>query len=495
MPTVRVLLLASEAPPVVSGIARFVDRVADGLRANGHQVDILSSADIPRWTRGEVRLSSFALKWPSFARRLPEYDAVHVIGPVPTLTDAFLLLVRGLGNVRRPAIAYTHICAVDLPGLGWACDVYGRLHRRLAGSADRIVAATEAYRSELGRIGAPVDLIPWGVETDAFRTGQRARRTAGDPLRVMFVGQMRPYKGVPHLLEAVAGHEELSVTLVGGGGLLDDYRALAERLHATNATFAGRVPDEALRMLYAQHDVIVLPSTTRAEAFGLVLLEGMSAGCVPVASDLPGVREVAGPTGLLVPPNDPAALREALLQLARDPERLADLSTRSMERSEQFDWRYTVAAYETLTQEMVEKVQARRARVLGGRWGDDPVPVLADVRDAFGASWASLMLFDSPRSRLALRAAWGSGVSAELLRRHEPRIARYVAGVQRPTLIDAATVAPLAGMLERPEVGSAMSLPIRSRGGVIGVLNLAMAAEAPQRFSAVDLRRLARYVS
>ena len=225
----------------------------------------------------------------------------------------------------------------------------------------------------------------------------------------MFVGQMRPYKGVPHLLEAVAGHEELSVTLVGGGGLLDDYRALAQRLHATNATFAGRVPDEAFRMLYAEHDVIVLPSTTRAEAFGLVLLEGMSAGCVPVASDLPGVREVAGPTGLLVPPNNPAALRDALLQLARDPERLADMSTRSVARSEQFDWRYTVAAYESLTQEMVEKVQARRARGLGGRWGDDPVPVLADVRDAFGASWASLMLFDRPRSRLALRAAWGSG--------------------------------------------------------------------------------------
>ena len=75
---------------------------------------------------------------------------------------------------------------------------------------------------------------------------------------------------------------------------------------------------------------MVLPSLTSAEAYGLVLAEGMAAGCVPVASDLPGVREVAGPTGVLVRPGDIAGLRAALVGLSADAGRLAELSAASV---------------------------------------------------------------------------------------------------------------------------------------------------------------------
>ena len=64
----------------------------------------------------------------------------------------------------------------------------------------------------------------------------------------------------------------------------------------------------------------MLPSTNRREAFGLVLLEGMAAGCVPVASDLPGVRDLARSNGLLVAPGDAQDLRWALQALAARPD-------------------------------------------------------------------------------------------------------------------------------------------------------------------------------
>ena len=116
---------------------------------------------------------------------------------------------------------------------------------------------------------------------------------------MLFVGQMRPYKGVETLLAAAAGQAWLKLTLVGDGAELGRYRRLAERLPAANARFTGRLSDAELQHQYGIADVVVLPSVTLAEAFELVLIEGMAAGCVPVASDLPGVRDIASPTGLV----------------------------------------------------------------------------------------------------------------------------------------------------------------------------------------------------
>ena len=180
---------------------------------------------------------------------------------------------------------------------------------------------------------------------------------------MLFVGQMRPYKGVETLLAAVAGQPWLQLTLVGCGSELDSYRRLAKRLSATNARFLGRLPDAELQEQYEFNDVVVLPSVTRAEAFGLVLLEGMAAGCVPVASDLPGVRDVAGPTGLLVPPGNPGALRGALRGLARDVPRLEELQVASWLAAQALQLgNGCVASYEEV---LVDAVRSRYARLHG----------------------------------------------------------------------------------------------------------------------------------
>ena len=107
---------------------------------------------------------------------------------------------------------------------------------------------------------------------------------------------------------------------------------------------------------------MVLPSVTRAEAFGLVLLEGMANGCVPVASDLPGVRDVAGPTGLVVRPGEAKALRDAFSQLAREPKRLDQLKFASRRAAQALSWERCVASYEQL---FVDTVRARSARLYG----------------------------------------------------------------------------------------------------------------------------------
>ena len=356
-----VLVITSEAPPIVSGISTCIARLSGGLTGRGHRVRVLSSADIPRLALGELRLSSFLAYWPRIARELRNFDVVNVHGPAPTMSDAFLRLSTLLPHHSRPAIVYTHHSPIDIRGARLVSARYNRLHDALALRADRIVASSQHYASQYrSRFGPLVKAIPWGVDV---RSAPPSRLKApAEPLNVLFVGQMRPYKGVETLLAAVAGQPWVNLTLVGGGTELGGYERLAARLTATNTRFAGRLSDAELQRQYDSHDVIVLPSVTRAEAFGLVLLEGMAAGCVPVASDLPGVRDVAGPTGLLVPPGRPAALRDALLGLWRDPSRLAKLQEDSWLAAQSLSWERCVASYEDV---LVDAVCRRYARLHG----------------------------------------------------------------------------------------------------------------------------------
>jgi rhamnosyl/mannosyltransferase len=165
-------------------------------------------------------------------------------------------------------------------------------------------------------------------------------------MRVLFVGQMRGYKGIEWLLPAVAGHPEIELTLVGSGPHLHDYERLAEDLGGSNVRFLGRVLDRDLHKQYDANDVIVLPSVTAAEAFGLVVLEGMSACCVPVVSDLPGVRDLVRGIGVVVPPRDSVSLRAALLGLTADPERREHLGRLARARAEELKWQTAVDRYE-----------------------------------------------------------------------------------------------------------------------------------------------------
>ncbi|AGL17163.1 glycosyltransferase family 4 protein [Actinoplanes sp. N902-109] len=370
----RILIITSEAPPIVSGISRSVDRLAAGLRGRGHHVDVLSSVQIPRLMLGEVRLSALALYWPALARRLSGYDVVNLHGPVPTMSDAFLVLAR----LTRAscAIVYTHHSALQIRGAERLCRVYDRMHRALSARVTLTVTTSRYYADQLGLPGGrPVQVVPWGV--DARPEPLRQRRGLR-PLRVLFVGQMRPYKGVEALLPAVAGCHGIELVLIGAGDHLRDYQLLAADLGTTNVQFLGRVPDAELTARYDDSDVVVLPSVTKAEAFGLVVLEGMAAGCVPVVTDLPGVRDLVDRTGIVVPPGDVGRLRSALLGLAGDRIRLDQLSRAARRRAEGLGWDTCVDRYEealvSAARSVPAAVLAQPALVLSGADADGGRP-------------------------------------------------------------------------------------------------------------------------
>jgi glycosyltransferase involved in cell wall biosynthesis len=348
----RILIIASEYPPVASGVARSVDRLSRGLREHGHEVHVLSSGDAPYFVSGEVRLSALSGRLLRLAPAIADqYDLVNVHGPVPTISDFSLTLLRAIRRRGGPRLLYTHHSTLEFDGgvLAGLGSAYTAAHRLLARLADHVVVTSEAYADLFGENGnCPVSVVPWGVDLERFQPAAPTGYDGERPLRVLLVGQLRPYKGGAVAIDAAAHQRQLALTLVGSGperaALL---RRVAER-GADNVRLTGYLSETALLDAYREHDVCVLPSTNRQEAFGLTLLEGMAAGCVPVASDLPGVRDVVRQTGLLVAPGDADDLRWALHALAARPDVVARLQAGAIEAAGRYSWSGACAAYDDL---------------------------------------------------------------------------------------------------------------------------------------------------
>jgi glycosyltransferase involved in cell wall biosynthesis len=256
-------------------------------------------------------------------------------------------LVR-LVRQRRPDIVHTHLYRADVAGAlvtgsqnvpltistvhNVDIDNSYRLFRRLIlwayKRADRVIAISEAVRSELCRkLGLPperVVTIHYGLDANSWGSPLPSRRMANAPV-IGTIGRLAHQKGQDLLLEAFASVVRQCpgsrLVLVGHDdeGLRPYLEQLARRLGLSEAVeFRGFADD--VRPVLAQMDVFVLPS--RWEGFGLVLLEAMAAARPVVATRVGPIPEIVvdQTTGYLVESGNRDALSRAIVKLIRQPQ-------------------------------------------------------------------------------------------------------------------------------------------------------------------------------
>ncbi len=472
----HVLMLVSEAPPIKSGIARVAGQLTEGLRERGIQLDVLSANEIGRWTFKEFRLSSLVLHWPEIQRRLADYEILHVHGTVPTFSDVGLVLGRLGRRHARPqtGIVYTHHSDIDIRGLELPVSLYNAVHYRLLHLADHVVASTPSYAMRLESIGRPGRITPVGFGVDAARFQTQAAKP--DRFQVLFVGQLRPYKGIDVLLQAWEQIDNADLHIVGDGHERRALETMAARRGLHSVHFHGAVTERELSDCYARAHVLVLPSTSRAEAFGLVLLEGMAAGCVPVASDLPGVRDVVGTSGYTFPVGDADALAARLLRLRDDRAGRETLAVRAAARAVAYAWDYTVEAYQGIYQQVY---LGRLLETLAAGAGPTRQALddwLQHVTYVAGADRASLMVLAPGGRELEIVASVGMDptVAATARVRIGQRLSGFAAQTGRPLLVRPGVTPVVARLYARdPGLQSSLVLPIYHGGRPAGVLNLA----------------------
>ena len=217
---------------------------------------------------------------------------------------------------------------------GWP---YAAIERGALRRADRLIAGGRTARERLLRLGAPegkIEVLPqFGLDPDLYRPPGPGE--GPEVFTVGFAGRLVRDKGVDLLLEALEGLEgEWRALIVGEGPLRPEAEAFAASKGRGRVTITGWVAHEAVPALLRRMSALALPSRTTpgwAEQFGHVLIEGMSAGAVPVGSSSGEIPHVIGQEGLVFPEGDASALRAALRRLRDEPglrERLAGAGRR-----------------------------------------------------------------------------------------------------------------------------------------------------------------------
>jgi glycosyltransferase involved in cell wall biosynthesis len=321
--------LLTPLPPPAGGIASWASDLLAGPLAD--RVEMIAVSRNPgALDRGPVRdglarlgasLTGAAGAARVLVRERPDVLHVCVTGTAPGLVRdlALLEMARSLGIAT---VVHVHGAASQLGERGPLVAV-AKVALRRAGA---VVVLNEPSRAYLRGIGVErLHLIPNAVP-ERPAPGRRSR-APGDPLRVVFVGWLKPAKGVIDMLDAAAAIPAVHLTLLGrfvaeGGATCEaDVRArLASPELADRASWVGEVPRAEVGRYLDEADLFCLPS--HGEGLPVALLEAMMAALPCVVTDVGGMPEavVDGGCGAVVPARDPGALREALAAYVADPD-------------------------------------------------------------------------------------------------------------------------------------------------------------------------------
>lgn len=180
---------------------------------------------------------------------------------------------------------------------------------------DRLVCLSQAWKDYFVSIGLPEDrVVVLNNITPEAPAGLPPR--VRPPLRLLFLGEIGPRKGVFDLLEAMKGIPEGVMLDIGGNKMEEELRdAIRKGGLGDRVCFHGFVSGDQKRQLLSRAHVFVLPSYNEGLPIGI--LEAMSYGCAVISTPVGGIPEVVAQNGILVPPGDVDALREAILSVTR----------------------------------------------------------------------------------------------------------------------------------------------------------------------------------
>ncbi|MFJ8138910.1 glycosyltransferase family 4 protein [Streptomyces sp. NPDC096013] len=204
-----------------------------------------------------------------------------------------------------------------------------RVLRETARAADAIVVPTEAMADRLLKLAPQTDRrkithIPWGIP-DHLLTAPPPRPTHASTshLRLLYAGRLTAEKGVAALIKSLAPVPGVELSIAAPRAQFHALAPLLKRA-GVRAHYLGWLPRQQLWKAFAEHDVLVMPSTT-LEAMGLVALEAQACGLPVLYQPVPGLSEALAATGVATDFTNSAALARDLDRLRTSPGLLSAL--------------------------------------------------------------------------------------------------------------------------------------------------------------------------
>jgi D-inositol-3-phosphate glycosyltransferase len=408
----RIAIISEHASPLATlggvdngGQNVYVAQIANQLAARGYRVDVYTRRDeeeLPEVVKfiNRVRvihiaagpprpvpkeellphMSAFARSMIAFCRRERcRYDIVHAnfwtSGIVAmrikqTLRVPFVITFHALGRVRQQHQGESDHFPPERP----------RWEERIIEAADTVIAECPQDREDLltlyGAAAEKIRVIPCGFDANEFWPVDKrlARHELGLPPNehiVLQLGRLVPRKGIDNVVAAIGrlrrDHAIAPLLLVVGGEAdtpcpiatpeIGRLQAIAESegVH-DRVRFIGRRGRHVLRYYYSAADVFV--TTPWYEPFGITPVEAMACGTPVIGARVGGIKSTVRHmrSGLLVPPNDPYALAQAIATIYRDPTLAQTYGRAGRERANRnFTWA-----------NVTDRLEALYARVVGG---------------------------------------------------------------------------------------------------------------------------------
>jgi len=313
----KVMQISPYFPPHLGGVEYHVKGLSDGLAKRGYDISIASSCGNGNFEF--TRIPSIDLFYAPFPLRLPRIRADIFHSHVPSPIFAFFF------RKSSPQVVTYHndiVVPGKINGHHFPMPLrisMERLNEKfiqpVLDEAKIIIATTKSYAETspvLRNYTHKIRIVPNAVDLSAYIQGRRKEKF------IVFAGRMVEYKGIGTLLDAVKEvqkKEALRLVLLGDGYDRHILEARARRM-GIDAVFAGRVGRSNLVDILSRAEMLILPSNSRLEAFGIVLLEAMACETPVLAFDTPGVNEIAREGGLVY--SNMEELAQVILELHHD---------------------------------------------------------------------------------------------------------------------------------------------------------------------------------
>jgi glycosyltransferase involved in cell wall biosynthesis len=346
----RIGLIIYGTLETISGGYLYDRKLVEHLRSQGDQVRIIS---LPWRNYSRHLLDNFSR---SLQKKFLELEVDVLIQD--ELNHPSLAWLNGKIHEPFPMIALVHHLRSDELRAGWKNTIYRQVERRYLDSVDGFIFNSQTTKQSVARVSS-INQRPWLIATPA---GNRfdpkieppeieVRAHQSGPLRLIFIGNLIPRKGVHTLIESISQLEQGSCILEVVGGFDADI-SYTQRIfqlvkHAglgSSIKFHGAQSDNALEKLLEKSHVLVVPSSF--EGFGIVYLEGMGFGLPAIGTTNGAASEIIlhGKTGYLMNPEDSSGLSIFLRNLYLDRKLLATLSLAARQRFQQYPvWEQSMA--------------------------------------------------------------------------------------------------------------------------------------------------------
>lgn len=327
--------------PKIGGTEQYVLTIAGGLVAKGCEVVVITSGSsqskvVQKHLKGikiyylpyQFTLSNtpISFRWSKQIKEIIEEEKPNVVNahsPVPFMADV-ALRVTG----QTPVLFTYHAGSMHknklLPDL--IIDTYEKfiLPKSLA-RATEVATSYPTFIEKITHGTKKVNHVTPGIDTSLFKP----KKSIHKQYDVLYVGRIErssAWKGIGTLLKALANLADempsIKACFVGDGDAVDDFKEISNALKIrNNVSFIGRKDSDELPDIYNSSKLLVLPSESESESFGIVLIEAMACGIPVIGSRIGGIPNVIsnGENGFLVNPKDASHLAQVIKQLVSDP--------------------------------------------------------------------------------------------------------------------------------------------------------------------------------